>query len=82
MIRKALSHDDGKGSTVKEVGVVEGANEMRILSNPVAWKIISLLSRQPLYPSQVAKELGIYEQSAYYYIRKLLSIGAISHVKT
>jgi hypothetical protein len=82
MIRKTLSHDDGKGSTLKEVGVVEGANEMRILSNPVAWKILNLLSRQPLYPSQVAKELGIYEQSAYYYIRKLLSIGAISHVKT
>jgi hypothetical protein len=82
MTRKTLFYDDSKGSLVKEIGVFQGANEMRILSNPVAWKIINLLSRQPLYPSQVAKELNIYEQSAYYYIRKLLSIGAISHVKT
>jgi hypothetical protein len=69
-------------TTVKEIGVFPRADEMRVLSNPVAWKIVELLSKRPLYPSQIAKELNIYEQSAYYYIRKLLSIGAISHVQT
>ncbi len=50
---------------------------MRILSNPVAWRIMELLSRGPMYPAQVAKELKIYEQSSYYYIRKLVGIGAV-----
>jgi hypothetical protein len=82
MIRKNLVHENGMETTVKEIGVFPRADEMRVLSNPVAWKIVELLSKRPLYPSQIAKELNIYEQSAYYYIRKLLSIGAISHVQT
>jgi S-layer like family, C-terminal region len=82
MIRKNLVHENGMETTVKEIGVFPRADEMRVLSNPVAWKIVELLSKRPLYPSQIAKELKIYEQSAYYYIRKLLSIGAISHVQT
>ena len=82
MIRKNLVHENGTETTVKEIGVFPRADEMRVLSNPVAWKIVKLLSKRPLYPSQIAKELNIYEQSAYYYIRKLLSIGAISHVQT
>src|SRR5437867_3332623 len=53
---------------------------MRILANPLAWKIMRLLSNSPSYSSQVAKELKIYEQSAYYYINKLADIGAIEEV--
>jgi predicted transcriptional regulator len=80
--RKNLVYDVDHQSLTKEIGVLEKASHMRILSNPVAWRILNLLSREPLYPSQIAKELKIYEQSAYYYIRKLLSIGAITHVET
>jgi len=80
--RKNLVYDGDHQSLTKEIGVLEKASHMRILSNPVAWRILNLLSKEPLYPSQIAKELKIYEQSAYYYIRKLLSIGAITHVQT
>jgi Sugar-specific transcriptional regulator TrmB. len=38
---------------------------------------MELLSKGAMYPAQVSKELGIHEQSAYYYIRKLVSIGAV-----
>ena len=39
-----------------------------------------------MYPAQIAKELRIHEQSAYYYIHRLIKIGAIqekavSHVR-
>ncbi|HVX02057.1 MAG TPA: helix-turn-helix domain-containing protein, partial [Nitrososphaera sp.] len=51
--------------------------QMRVLSNPVAWRIMELLSKEPMYPAQVAKELRIHEQSAYYYIRLLLRAGAV-----
>ena len=83
MIRKNLvQQDDRHESTIKEIGIFQGTDEMRILSNPVAWNIVNLLSNKALYPSQIAKELRIYEQSAYYYIRKLVSIGAIAHIQT
>ncbi|HZT36228.1 MAG TPA: helix-turn-helix domain-containing protein, partial [Nitrososphaera sp.] len=61
----------------KKITIFKDAAAMRVLSNPVAWRIVELLSKEPLYPAQVSKRLGIYEQSAYYYIRKLVSIGAL-----
>ena len=33
-----------------------------------------------MYPAQIAKELKIYEQSAYYYIRRLIKIEAVEEV--
>ena len=66
----------------KEILILEKPSEIRILSNPIAWKIVNLLAGRPMYPAQIAKELKIYEQSAYYYIRKLLTIRAIGQVET
>ena len=60
--------------------IFSDVERMRVLTNPVAWSIMELLSKGPMYPAQIAKELKIYEQSAYYYIRKLVSIGAIEEV--
>ncbi len=55
-------------------------NRIRILTNPVAWSMLKILSKRSMYPAQIAKELKIYEQSAYYYIRKLAHVGAIEEV--
>jgi hypothetical protein len=77
--KKLISENDGQASA-KKIVVFRDVERMRVLSNPVAWRIMELLSRGPKYPAQVAKELKIYEQSAYYYIRKLVSIGAVQEV--
>jgi hypothetical protein len=61
----------------KPITVYQDTKQMHVISNPVAWKIVQLLSSEPKYTAQVARELRIYEQSAYYYMQKLLSIGAI-----
>lgn len=79
MEKKLISESDGQASA-KKIVVFRDVERMRVLSNPVAWRIMELLSRGPMYPAQVAKELKIYEQSAYYYIRKLVSIGAVQEV--
>jgi len=79
MAKKSLvtvSEYDGQASA-KKIMVFRDVAQMRVLSNPVAWRIMELLSKEPMYPAQVAKELRMYEQSAYYYIRKLARIGAI-----
>ena len=79
MDKKLVSSQNGEAS-VKKIVVFHEVEKMRILSNPVAWRILELLSRGPTYPAQVSKELKIHEQSAYYYIRKLVSIGAVQEV--
>src|ERR671924_1340830 len=79
MEKKLVSEKDGQISA-KKVIIFRDVEHMRILANPVAWRIMELLSKGPMYPAQVAKELKIYEQSAYYYIRKLVSIRAVEEV--
>ena len=82
MNKKSLVYSLDKNTFTKEISMLEKPSEMRILSNPIAWKIVNLLAGHPMYPAQIAKELKIYEQSAYYYIRKLLTIRAINQVET
>ena len=82
MNRKSLVYTSNENVFTKEILILEKSSEMRVLSNPIAWKIVNLLAGKPMYPAQIAKELKIYEQSAYYYIRKLLAIRAIGQVET
>jgi hypothetical protein len=77
--KRLVSEKDGQAST-KKIVVFRDVERIRVLSNQVAWRIMELLSKGPMYPAQVAKELKIYEQSAYYYIRRLVSIGAVEEV--
>lgn len=82
MKKKTLVYDIEKGFMAKEIIIFDSVDQLRILSNPTAWKIMQILSTRPMYTAQVAKELKIYEQSAYYYTRKLNSIGALHEVGT
>jgi len=79
VLEKRLVSNDGEPSA-KKIVVFRDVERMRVLSNPVAWRIMELLSKGPMYPAQIAKELKIYEQSAYYYVRKLVGIGAVEEV--
>lgn len=66
----------------KRIVVFDNVEHIRILSNPLAWQIMRLLSDTPMYPIEIAKKLRIYEQSAYYYVRKLVEIGALEDAGT
>lgn len=79
MEKRLVSEKDGQASS-KKIVMFRDVRLMRVLSNPVAWRIMQLLSKGPMYPAQVAKELKLYEQSAYYYIRKLVGAGAVEEV--
>lgn len=74
---KRLVYEGTRGIFEKEITVFDDVEKIRVLSNPVAWKIMQILASKPSYPAEIAKSLGIYEQSAYYYIHRLASIGAI-----
>lgn len=45
--------------------------DMGALTNSVAKDILKVLQKEPMYPKQIAKELGLHEQNIYYYIKKL-----------
>ena len=83
IMRKKTIISEGNGKTIsKKIMMFDNITDIKILSNNIAWKIIELLSSKAMYPAQVAKELKLYDQTVYYYIRKLAKIGAIEQVGT
>jgi predicted transcriptional regulator len=82
-MRKKIIISNENGNTIsKKILMFENVTDIKILSNNIAWKIIELLSSKDMYPAQVAKALNLYDQTVYYYIRKLAKIGAIEQVGT
>lgn len=79
--KKIIFEKNGK-TFEKKIIIFQNEEEIQILSNSTAWKIMKTLANKPQYTAQIAKELKIYEQSAYYYIRKLIAIGAIKEIGT
>ncbi|MER5175233.1 MAG: hypothetical protein ABJB76_01845 [Candidatus Nitrosocosmicus sp.] len=82
VIEKKLIYGEKDKMFEKKINILENEKKIHILSNPIAWKILKLISDKPKYAAQIAKELKIYEQSAYYYIKKLITIEAIKEVGT
>jgi hypothetical protein len=74
-MRKKTIISDRNGNTIsKKILIFDNITDMKTLSNNIAWKIIEILSSKAMYPAQVAKELKLYDQTVYYYIRKLVRI--------
>jgi predicted transcriptional regulator len=77
MKNKTIIYDLNGKTLSKKILLFDDVADVRILSNNIAWKIIELLAHKTMYPAQIAKELKLFEQTVYYYSRKLLQIGAI-----
>jgi len=65
----------------KEIFLADNPQSLRPVVNPLGWQILLALSKQPKYPAQVARDLKVYRQKIYYYIRLLKKEGLISVVE-
>jgi DNA-binding PadR family transcriptional regulator len=48
----------------------------------VGWRILSLIAKKPSYPAEIARELNIHHQTAYYHIHRLERAGLIKKQMT
>jgi DNA-binding transcriptional ArsR family regulator len=78
MEKKMLLQDDGKTQKVKEICVMQDAQKLKMILGTLSWKILTMLSKEAMYPLEVARQLGVHEQKVYYHIRKLAQAGAIT----
>lgn len=78
-MRRALVVDP---YTRREIGSVCLAREelLKAISNPLRIRILRLLSSKPMYVRELAEELGINEQTAYYHVNELKRAGLVSEV--
>lgn len=74
---------DLEGRTVSlPTKVFQDVKRLKPLLNENCWQIVGLLSKQAMYPAEIAKKLNLHEQKVYYYIKQLKNAGLIEVVKT
>jgi hypothetical protein len=78
MEKKLLLQENGKTQEIKEINILNDAQNLKMMLGSLSWKILTLLSKKEMYPLEVAKHLGVHEQKVYYHIRKLCKAGAIA----
>ena len=71
-----IKETDGD-SCFSEAVLLNDCSDLKALTNQVSLSILQLVSRRAMYPAEVAKKLGIHEQSVYYHFRKLVSAGFV-----
>lgn len=77
MKKKLLLQDDGKAQKVKEICIMQDAQKLKMILGKLSWKILAMLSKEEMYPLEIARQLDVHEQKVYYHIRKLAKAGAI-----
>ena len=78
MQKKLLLQEDGKAQRVKEIGIMQDAQKLKMILGKLSWKILTMLSKEAMYPLEIARQLGVHVQKVYYHIRKLAKAGAIT----
>ena len=82
MKKKLLLSEKGKAvQEAKEIALFENPEKMKNILNRLAWKILTMVAEEGMYPLEVAKKLGVHEQIVYYHMRKLAKAGAIKLIK-
>jgi DNA-binding transcriptional ArsR family regulator len=78
MDKKMLLQDNGHTQEVKEIVIINDSQQLKMILGSLSWKILTLLSKNEMYPLEIARQLGMHEQKVYYHIRKLAKVGVIT----
>ena len=73
--------ESGKGKWIKELMLFDQPTPLKAGLSNIGWRILLSLSSGPKYPAQIAKELGMYRQRIYYYVKRLAESGLIHVVR-
>ena len=81
MKRKFLITKDKASREIKEIAIYSNPEKLKLLLNPLTWKVLLTLGAEEMYAMEIAKKLGIHEQKIYYHVRKLVEANAIRKVR-
>ena len=78
MDKRLLLREEGNAQKVKEIVMMTDSQDLKMILGKLSWRILALLSKEAMYPLEIARQLGVHEQKVYYHIRKLERSGAIT----
>jgi DNA-binding transcriptional ArsR family regulator len=82
IIMKSYVLKEKDGSLVySEAVIVDNPSALKIIDHPTRLKILNLLSKRPMYPAELAKELKMHEQKVYYHIKQMTNSGLLDVVE-
>lgn len=81
MVERKLIIEEEGGKYLQSARVFDTPKKIKPLVSDLAWKILSTIKEEPLYPLQIAKKLEVHEQKVYYHINNLVKAGLIKIVK-
>jgi DNA-binding transcriptional ArsR family regulator len=76
----------GKNYLVKEIDgqlyydrvhILKNPSSLKLIDHAIRQKILRLLSKEPMYPAQIAKALNLHEQKVYYHIKQLINADVL-----
>ncbi|MEM3185350.1 MAG: helix-turn-helix domain-containing protein [Conexivisphaerales archaeon] len=76
MRSEVLIHNEGKTLST-EITVLKKAENLKDASDEISLSILRLASTAPVHAREIAKRIGVRDQTVYYHVRKLLSIGLL-----
>ena len=77
MSKEKVLLDPRSPSRAKSVLTSDDPSTFFPAATGVGAKILTFLAKGPSYPSQIARELGVYHQTVYYHMRKLERAGLV-----
>ena len=70
-----------KGKIFSEPIEIIEPRKIKAALNPISWKILNYLSKEPDFTINLARKLKVHEQKLYYHINQLRKSGLIEVVK-
>ncbi|RMF05427.1 S-layer protein [Candidatus Woesearchaeota archaeon] len=62
--------------------ILDEPSQIKAIDSPLRSKIMAVLGKKAMYPAEIARELRIPEQKAYYHLKQLSIMGMIEVVET
>ncbi|MEM0118627.1 MAG: helix-turn-helix domain-containing protein [Conexivisphaerales archaeon] len=76
-MRSKIIFNDRSGAFEAEVELLEEASALKSASDEMALAIMREASNGPVYSREIASRLKVREQTVYYHVRKLVSLGLL-----
>src|SRR3990167_3251452 len=64
-----------------EVLLLDNPESLKIVEHEIRLKILELLSKKPMYPAELARELKMHEQKVYYHVKQLMNSGVLEIIE-
>ncbi len=77
-MKKKIVSKTKDGYAAKDILMFKNPNEMKAILHDIRWTILQKLAKEPKFPADIAREMGLHEQKVYYHIRQLIEAGLVT----